>query len=401
MAGAELVSPARARVAIFVPSLQGGGAERMMVRLANGFADKGIAIDLVVARAEGPCLDEVSPQVRVVDLGRTRVLASVLALVCYLRRERPLGMLSALNHANVVAILARWIARTPTRLVVSERATLSLMQQTAQSLRSRLMPTLMRLTYPRADAIVAVSKGVADDLAHSIGLPRAKVRVIYNPVVTQALLASSRDRPVHPWFAEGAPPVVLAAGRLEAEKDFECLIRAFSLLHGARAARLMIVGEGSQRSALERLVTELGLSADVELPGFIAEPYPYMGHAALFVLSSRTEGLPGALIEAMACGTPVVSTDCPSGPAEILENGRWGRLVPVGDFETLAVAMAATLDGQEHPSVEHRALDFGVDRAVAGYLEALGVDPCTAAGGVSPANRGECAETSTMTAAGR
>jgi len=401
MAGAELVSSAHARVAIFVPSLQGGGAERMMVRLANGFADKGIAIDLVVARAEGPCLDEVASQVRVVDLGRTRVLASVLALARYLRRERPLGMLSALNHANVVAIFARWIARTPTRLVVSERATLSLMQQTAQGIRSRLMPTLMRLTYPRADAVVAVSMGVADDLANSIGLPRAKVRVIYNPVVTQALLSSSRDRPVHPWFADGAPPVVLAAGRLEAEKDFECLIRAFSLLHGARTVRLMIVGEGSQRPALERLVAELGLSADVELPGFVAEPYPYMRHAALFVQSSRTEGLPGALIEAMACGTPVVSTDCPSGPAEILEHGRWGRLVPVGDVETLAVAMAATLDSQKNPPVERRAADFGVDRAVAGYLEALGVDPCTAPGGAHPAGRGERAGTSTTTAVER
>lgn len=358
----------KGRIALFLPSLRGGGAERVMVTLANGFGARGLAVDLVLAKAEGPYLKDVSEAVRVVDLGVSRVLASLPGLIRYLRRERPAAMLSAMNHANVVALLARKLARIPTRLVVSEHNTLSAGRHTLPLGRARMMPWLMRRTYPWATSIVAVSTGVGDDLAEAINIPRHRITVVYNPVVTDELIAQSREAFVHAWLAPGVPPVILAVGRLTPQKDFTTLIRAFSCLRETRAARLIILGEGELRSELQTLIDALRLTADVDLSGFSVNPFAWMRRSALFVLSSAWEGLPTVLIEAMACGTPVVSTDCPSGPREILENGKWGRLVPVGDVAALAAAMAATLEESRSPDVARRATDFGIDQAVVGYL---------------------------------
>lgn len=358
-------------VAVYLPSLRGGGAERAMVTLANGFAARGLAVDLVLAKAEGPYLVDVAPSVRVVDLGARGVLASLPALVYYLRREQPRALLSAMNHANVIALLARRLARARTRLVVSERAHLSLSMQAEPSRRGRLMPWLMRYAYPWADGVVAVSAGVADDLARVIALPRESIKVIYNPVVGEDTLSRANAPLDHPWFAPGEPPVILSVGRLTALKDFSVLLRAFASVRKRRPARLMILGEGELRPELETLVYQLAIGADVALPGFQANPLVYMRRAALFVLSSRSEGLPNVLIQAMACGTPVVSTDCPSGPAEILEGGKWGRLVPVGDVEGLTAAISATLDDTVHPDVCSRANYFHEKQSVDGYLKIM------------------------------
>ncbi|MBI3992233.1 MAG: glycosyltransferase [Candidatus Lambdaproteobacteria bacterium] len=366
-------SSSKVKVAIFLPSLRGGGAERIMVTLANAFAGKGLRVDLVVAKAEGPYLKDVVPSVRVVDLGSSRVLTSLPRLARYLRRERPQVMLSAMSHANVVAIVARCLSRAPTRVVVSERAHLSDILAHDPSLRGRAMASLMRWTYPLAEGAVAVSQGVADDLAATIGLPRERIRVVYNPIDAVRMAALAAEPLRHPWFEPGEPPVMLGIGRLTAQKDFTTLIRAFARLRTKRAARLMILGEGELRQELEALVAAMHVSGDVLLPGFVDNPYAYLRRARLFVLSSGWEGLPGALFEAMACGTPVVSTDCPSGPAEILENGRWGRLVPVGDVGALAQAMAEALDECSPPDVVARAREFSVERAVEGYLHALGL----------------------------
>ncbi len=359
-------------LALFLPNLQGGGAERVMVMLANGFAERGLAVDLVLARVEGPCLADVGPRVRVVDLGGRRVAASLPALVRYLRHERPQALLSALNHANVVAVAARVLACSRTRLVVSEHNNLSVAAQAQHSIAARVVLAAMRWTYRRAEGVVAVSRGVADDLARWAALPRPRIDVIYNPVVTPALAARAALPPSHAWFADGGAPIVVAVGRLTAQKDFVTLLRAFARLRAERPCRLAILGEGDERAVLAALVAELGLQDSVTLPGFVDNPHAWMRHAALFVLSSAWEGLGNALIEAMACGTPVVSTDCPSGPAEILEGGRWGRLVPVGDATALARAMVATLDDVERPDVAARAAAFGVDRAVDAYLRVLG-----------------------------
>jgi glycosyltransferase involved in cell wall biosynthesis len=236
------------------------------------------------------------------------------------------------------------------------------------------MGHFMRWTYPWADGVIAVSSGVADDLAATIGLSRDRIDFIYNPIDTTAVRQRAEEPFEHPWLAPGEPPVVLGVGRLTAAKDFSVLVRAFAELRTQRRARLVILGEGELRPDLQALIAELGLPKDVIMPGFCDNPFVWMRRAEVFVLSSAWEGLPGTLIQAMACGTPVVSTDCPSGPAEILEKGKWGRLVPVGNAGALAQAILATLEDVTRPDVASRAADFSIDSAVDGYLRVLGVE---------------------------
>lgn len=366
------------RLSIFLPSLHGGGAERVMVTLANGFAQRGYATDLVLAAAKGPYLKDVSDQVRLIDLQERRVSKAFMPLVHYLRRERPQAMLSAMNHANVVAVAAQWLARVPCRMVVSERATISVEAARAQGAAARAVYALVPWAYRRADAIVAVSKDAAGDLERSAKLPAGSVRAIYNPFDLERIARLASQPLAHPWFGPGQPPVVLGIGRLTEQKDFHSLIRAFAIMRSHHPARLLILGEGKLRAELEALAHACGLTADdVQMPGFVANPFVYLSRSAVFVLSSRFEGLPGVLIEAMACGTPVVSTDCPSGPKEILEGGRWGRLVPVGDVVALAQAMDAVLAAARDtlPDVRKRAQDFEQDRALDAYLDVLGLPP--------------------------
>jgi glycosyltransferase involved in cell wall biosynthesis len=359
------------RLAIFLSAMRVGGAQRAMLKLAQGLSERGYAVDLVLARAEGPFLAEVPASVRVVDLKAPRVLASLMALVRYLRSERPEALLSALNYVNIVALWARRLAGVSTRVVVSERITPSHGAQHASRLRDRLMPQLIRRFYPWADGIVVVSKGVGDDLAQVAGLPRPHMQVIYNPIVTPELREKAQAPLEHPWFEPARPPVILAVGRLRPQKDFPTLIRAFAQVRQTRSARLLILGEGSERPGLEALVGQLGLEQDVSLPGFVANPYPYMARAPLFVLSSRWEGLPGVLIEALYCGALLIATDCPSGPREILADGQYGQLVPVGDVSALAQAMSLALAGKGVRPTQESWRPFEQETVVNQYLKVL------------------------------
>jgi glycosyltransferase involved in cell wall biosynthesis len=362
-------------IALFCPSMHGGGAERATLNLASALAEHGLRVDLVLACAIGPLMAQVPSNVRVVDLGAQRVLTSLPALVRYLRRERPPALISALDFANIVAIWSRRIAGVPTRLVVSERNTMSVAAHHTVSRRERFMPRLVRFFYPWADEIVAVSRGVADDLVRLTGIPASRVRVIYNATVVPALFKRAKETLTHPWFGSGMPPVIVAAGRLTLQKDYPTLLRAFAAVRAQRPARLLILGEGEARTELEALVRTLKLDADVLIPGFAKNPSPYMAHAGVFVLSSAWEGLPNALIEALALGTPVVSTDCPSGPREILEGGKWGRLVPVGDPPALAAALLAALS-EPRPSIPDEAIRrFTPAESVRQYCQAAGLAP--------------------------
>jgi glycosyltransferase involved in cell wall biosynthesis len=361
------------KLSIYLPSLRGGGAERVMVTLANGFAARGHSVDLVLAKAEGTYLSDVADAVRIVDLNAGGVLRSLPGLVGYLGRERPDAMLSAMSHANVIALIARKLSRVPTRLVVSERVSLAAVIKHFKAPRDRLIRKLMRWTYPWADSVTVVAKAMVDDIAEELGIEKSRIHAIYNPVVTTSVSQLSLEIVDHPWFTDDGPTIILSVGRLSAQKDFLTLIQAFAQLRAQRRARLLILGEGEDRSLLEKRIQELGLEGDVDLPGFAVNPYAYMRRAGLFVLSSRYEGLPGVLIQAMACGLPIVSTDCPTGPMEILENGRWGRLVPVNDVLALAKAMAETMDEADPPDVARRAVDFGEAQAVTRYLEVMGV----------------------------
>lgn len=369
----EVKNPKKNLVALFLPSLRGGGAERVMVNLARGFRERGLLVDLVLAKAEGPYLADVPEGVRIIDLGAKRVLYALPKLVRYLRQEKPKAMLSTLTHANIVAIWARIMSRVPVRLVIREANTLSLSAQNAKDLRGKMMPMLVSFFYRCADVVVANSLGVANDLVTRIRLPRERIKVIYNPVITPEIFAKAEEPLHHPWFQLGEPPVILGVGRLTKQKDFPTLIRAFALVRRERQARLMILGEGEARPQLEALVQQLRLEHDVALPGFVENPYKYMKRAALFVLSSNWEGLPNALIEALALGTRVVSTDCPSGPSEILENGRWGSLVPVGDAKALAEAILVALE-TDAPLGPVQSLErFESSKVAEQYLRCLGL----------------------------
>lgn len=343
----------------------------MMLNLAHGFAERGHAVDFVLAQAEGPFIPLVAANVRIVDLKASRVLSALPGLVRYLRSEKPNAMLSAMGHANIVAIWAKLLSGIRVRLAVSVRNTLSMSTANSKKPFSSFLPSLSKWFYPIADAIIAVSRGVAEDFSKVSGFDRDAVTVIYNPVVTSDLSVKAKEILDHPWFSPQAPPVIIGVGRLNRQKDFETLIRAFDLVWRGRDLRLMILGEGNERPALEGIINELGLGDRVSLPGFVDNPFKYLNRAGVFVLSSAWEGLPGVLIQAMACGAPVVSTDCPSGPGEILENGKWGRMVPVGDVEAMAGAIIATLDEFDHPDVRARANDFGLSQAVDGYLRIL------------------------------
>lgn len=359
------------RIALFVPSLNGGGAERVMLNLANAFSERGLVVDLVLLKAEGSYLQELSPQVRLVELGASRMMTGFLRLAHYLWKSKPQIMLSAMTHSNIIAILAAMLSTSQVPIIISEHSTVSVALNLNRGLKNTVIGWLMKVLYRYANGIVAVSNGVAIDLANLLGLDIGRITVIHNPIISEELLSRFGQPVAHPWLLNKSIPVVLSAGRLTLAKDFETLVKAFHVARKHCPMRLMILGEGELRLKIEALVVRLGLTDDVALPGFIDNPLDYMKRADLFVLSSQYEGFGNVLVEAMACGVPVISTNCPSGPAEILENGRWGRLVPVGDHDALAQAMLDTMKKQGPSSLE-RAMTFSIDRAVENYLQLLG-----------------------------
>lgn len=360
-------------IAIFLRDLYGGGAERVMLNLAYGFIQRGLKVDLVIARAQGQYLAQIPPGVRLVDLKAPWMPSSPTKLVQYLRRHNPVTLLTALHYPCEIALWAKRISRVSTRVVVSEHNTLSLEAQRIPQTSVRLTPLAARLFYPWADGIVAVSQGVAKDLACVTGLPLERIKVIYNPVVVPDLLTQAKEFVDHPWLKPGEPPVVLGVGRLFAQKDFPTLIRAFAQVRQIRPARLMILGSGPEEPRLIALVRELGLEEDVAMPGFVQNPYAYMAQSAVFVLSSAWEGLGNVLVEAMAVGTPVVATNCECGPEEILDGGKYGLLTPVGDSKAMAEAILKVLSGNAKKVAPSWLDQFTLEACTQQYLDALGL----------------------------
>lgn len=339
------------RVALAIPELVGGGAERVFVDLAEGLVTRGADVDIVVVRGGGDLVDQVPAGVRVVALGRRETVQCVPALRRYLRRERPEGLVSALSHMNLAAILAARTSGFAGTVVVTQHNTLSVATGHATTARERHMARLLRVGYRWADRVVAVSTGVADDLAVTAHIPRSRIDVAYNPVIFDRLRLRSVESLVHPWADDASFRLLVAAGRLTAQKDFAGLLRALALLDPSH--RLVLLGDGPERAALQQLAAELGLADRVLFAGFVANPYPWFRRADVFVMSSAWEGLPTVLIEALAFSAPIVATDCPSGPREILAEGRWGALVPVGRPELLAHAVeVAGLAGPCAPRTE-------------------------------------------------
>ena len=330
-------------IALFLPNFDGGGAERAFVNLARGLAEMGHRVDLVAANASGPLRAEIAAGVNVVDLAAPRMAYALPGLIRYLRAHRPDRMYAALEEAGILAIVARKLSGVPVRVIPSIRNTLSDEGRQA-SRKRRLLLWLARWLYPSADAVVAVSNGVATDAATVLRLPVKSIRVIRNPTLIPELRSSALLPVDHPWFNPKTIPVILGCGRLAPQKGFATLVEAFAILRARRPCRLMLLGEGPLRNDLLRLAQDRGVGQDFSLPGFDPNPYRYMSKCDVFVLSSFFEGAPNVLVQALACGAPVVSTDCPSGPDEILKGVERGRLVPVGDAEQMAQAIDHFLD---------------------------------------------------------
>ncbi|HYN39397.1 MAG TPA: glycosyltransferase [Rhodospirillales bacterium] len=399
------------RLAIYIRSVESArGAERVAINVARGLASRGHSVDFLVEERGswlGRELGAEHADVRVLNLrdGRRTSLpdrllqagallrhllsaprallmrgdacivpvaqvlfkdaAPIAALRRYLHEGRPHAILSFLNYPNTVLLLAASLHRGDTRFIVSVRNHMSVAAAHNESAWVRSVPRLMRRLFGLADAVVTPSIGVADDVAAITGIGRDRISVIYNPVFRPELTEMA-DAPVdHPWLADGNEPVILGSGKFKPQKDFPTLLQAFAKVRAVRPARLIVLGEGEGEGQLREMTTRLGIAQDVDFPGHVANPFAYYRRASVFVLSSVWEGLPNALIEAMACGCPVVSTDCPSGPCEILDGGRFGTLVPVGEIDKMAEAILATLGGAPSRSVLiDRAREFSLDQAV-------------------------------------
>lgn len=368
-----LTGPAH-RVAILISDFGDGGVERMLVNLARGFADHDIPVDFLVKDTDAPFLPTLAEPAHLINLGAARRRELRSALVQYLETARPAILMSAKTKDDRLAVRARHLVRVPTRVFLRIGTNLSARLDVRK--RSRLQRwwrlRALRRLYARADGIICVSQGVADDLSGITGIAPERLHVLRNPVVTPELAALAAETVEHPWFTTDNPPVILGAGGLRLQKNFPLLIRAFARVRSNRPCRLMILGDGRQRARLEGLARQLGIGEDVALPGFVNNPYAYMAQARLFVLSSYWEGSPNVLAECLAVGTPVVSTDCPSGPREILQGGRFGSLVPVDDEDALTEAMITTLD-RPLPAEQLRSavVDYTLERSAKRYLQAF------------------------------
>lgn len=361
-------------IAFFLATSGHSGVDRLMGNLIREIARRDYRIDLLQVRGHGPYIEPLPSGVRCIDLVSRHVNGSLPGLICYLKKERPRALLSDKDRLNRLALLAKRIAHVNTNVTVriGTTVTVNLLERTWSE--RRLQYASIRYLYPQAHSIIVPSQGAGDDLNHIAGRVLPQLQVLPSPVVTPDFEGLCQARVDHPWVIDRIRPLILAVGELCRRKDFVTLIQAFSRLATTTNARLLILGEGRLRPLLEQMIAKFGMQNRVGLPGFFANPYPYMARADLFVLSSICEGSPVVLMEALAAGTPVVATDCPSGPREVLQNGRIGMLVPVGEPDALFRAMREALAKRpQRALLRSAAAPFHVAAAADGYLDAIGI----------------------------
>jgi len=362
------------KIACFFATSGHSGVDRAMKHLIPALLGRGYPVDLLHVQRHGPYIDQEMDGLRIIDLGSKHVYPSLPAVVRYLRKERPTVMLSDKDRVNRTALLARFLAGVDTRVVLSSGTTISIDLASRGPVDRWLQRNSMGKLYGFADNVIVTSAGVADDMAEYTGLARNKINVVPSPVVPAACFEQDLPKPDHPWFQAGELPVILGVGELCMRKDFATLIRAFAQVRSQRPCRLVILGKGRQHDELLALAGQLGVSEDVDLAGFQPNPYSFMQHAAVFAFTSKWEGLGFVSIEALAVGTAVVSTDCPSGPREILQDEKYGALVPVGDHEALAASIIQTLDAPLPPEkLKEAARPYEIEASTDAYLAALGL----------------------------
>lgn len=350
-------------ICFYLPSLAGGGAEKLFIDLANHYGKAGLRVTIVCAKAEGPYLQRIRPEVELVDLKSSRVVFSIIPLWRYLGSENPDAIMANMSYANIALIIASMLpSRFNGRVIVEEVAQLERGRELRNAFRESIVMVLMKLLYTKADSVIGITKCISEQIGRMTRVGMDKIKTIPGLVDIKEITKHENEDQDHPWLSEKQVPVIIAIGRFLPEKDFHSLLKAFSKLRERRSARLIILGEGKQRPELEELAIELKISEDVSMPGFTNNPGAFLSRSDLFVLSSRFEGFGIVVIEAMAVGCNVVTTDCSTGPIDIVGNGQYGTVVPVGDVDAMATAMEYRLDNPiDSEALRARAREFDIN----------------------------------------
>jgi glycosyltransferase involved in cell wall biosynthesis len=365
----------KAHISIYTPDLSTGGVGKMRLHLIREMIDRGLRVDLLLADTRSPLFRRVPEPAQIFTLPSTHSVASLFALYRYLRNEQPDVLITDRLRLNIACQRARRLAGVRTKLFLSIHNPISVKLEGMRYHERRRLLKKIRRWMPNNEKIIAVSHGVAADVTACVGLPADRIATVYNPVITPELTAMAKEPVDHAYFQPNQGRVVLCAGRMTEQKDFATLLQAFATVRRQTACKLILLGNhGRYYADLQSQIDELGLSDDVDMPGFDSNPYRYMSRSDVYVLSSRWEGFGNVLVEALALGLPVVSTDCPVGPREILQNGRLGALVPVGDPDAMARAILETLDGKpDRQRLIDEVRPFTVENSVDGYLTVFGL----------------------------
>jgi len=351
------------KISLLIPSLSGGGAQKVMVKLANYFVSQGLLVDLVLVKREGPYIKDVDSGVNIVNLDCKRVALSIASLVKYFKTSNTDAVLVTIHHMSIIAIVARVLSMANFRLIIRQPNYLS--HTVPQNMLTRFYLSMVCFMFNKSDGVIGISQGVSDDLL-SNGVQN--VKTIYNPIDFQQVHKMSHEDD----DLDFSHPLIIGIGRLEKQKNFSLLIKAFSIVAESVDAQLLILGEGSLSSRLKKEALDLGVSERVQFLGFVDNPYKYLKKSDVFVLSSLWEGFGNVLVESLAVGTQIVSTDCQSGPSEILDNGKYGTLVKVGDSKVLAREIIASLERPiESDILINRSKDFSLSVISKQYLKVL------------------------------
>ncbi len=360
------------KIAFFSYDMRVGGAEKMILTLLPWFINAGYSIDLVLVKKTGAFLTDIDPRVNLISLKKEHVGQSLFPLLKYFKKSKPDVFISNLTHLNIVTIIAKFFSGTRSKIIITEHSSITT-NNLQKGGKEGILVFLARFLYPLADKTVVVSEGAAQNLIEAIKINPNKVQSIYNPIDMDRIRILSGEKIDEFWLTEKSIPVLIAIGRLEQEKNFSFLLNVFQTLIKKRKVRLLILGEGSERQMLEQQMIAFGIENDVKLLGIKTNPYPYISNADILVCTSKYEGFNITLAESLACGTPVISMNCPYGPAEILDNGTYGQLISPGDQDGMVNAIIAAIDHPESlPSKEklmERAKRFSAEKIFSEYQE--------------------------------